>query len=107
MPVTSQFGREIEEDEVLRINLILKMKASRYVAAGKKEWLYPEKHMKRTGWAVLDNDWFLFPNLWKVPFTKAISMGYMDGSSWAADEYGRHPGHPSSKMIRNGVTENG
>jgi hypothetical protein len=89
-----QFGREIEEDEVLRINLILKMKASRYVAAGKKEWLYPEKHMKRTGWAVLDNDWFLFPNLWKVPFTKAISMGYMDGSSWAADEYGRHPGHP-------------
>lgn len=89
-----QFGREIEEDEVLRLNLILKMKATRYIAAGRKDWLYPEKHLKRTGWAVLDDDWFLFPNLWKVPFTKAISMGYRDGSHWAADEYGHHPGHP-------------
>lgn len=36
-----QYGRELDEDEVLRVNLILKLKASRLIAAGQSEWLYP------------------------------------------------------------------
>ena len=31
----------LHEDEVLRVNLILKLKASRLIAAGQSEWLYP------------------------------------------------------------------
>ena len=89
-----QYGRELAEDEVIRINLILKAKATRYIAAGQKQWLYPELSMKQTGWATLDRDWFLLPNLWKVDFHTQILMGRRDGSTWAADEYGRHPGHP-------------
>jgi hypothetical protein len=41
----TQFGRELEEDEVLRINYILKRRATRYIAAAEEEWLYPEKRV--------------------------------------------------------------
>lgn len=89
-----QFGRELEEDEVLRINFILKQRATRYIAATEKEWLYPENKASTTHWSKLDNDWFLFPHLYKIPFSGGISVGYKDGTSWAMDEYGRTPGHP-------------
>ena len=92
-----QFGRELEEDEVLRINYILKRRATRYLAAAEEEWLYSERHASTKEWGKLDDDWFLFPNLWKVPFTSGIMAGRMDGSAWAADEHGRHPGDPRYK----------
>jgi hypothetical protein len=56
-----QYGRELEEDEVLRINYILKKRASRYIAAAEEEWLYPEPRASTTDWPKLDNDWFLAP----------------------------------------------
>jgi hypothetical protein len=86
-----QYGRELEEHEVLRINYILKMRATRYVAAAEKEWLFPERRVSTTDWTKLDEDWFLFPNPWKVSFTTGIMAGFNDGSAWAADEYGYHP----------------
>jgi hypothetical protein len=51
-----QTGRELEEDEVRRINFILKTRATRYIAASKEEWLYPERHVCTTDWAKLDGD---------------------------------------------------
>lgn len=92
---STQFGRELEEDEVLRINFILKKRATRYIAAAEQNWLYPERRVSTTSWAKLDDDWFLFPNLYKVPFTSEIIVGWKDGSSWAMDEYGRHPTNPN------------
>jgi hypothetical protein len=86
-----QFGREIEEDEVLRVNYILKKRAVRYIAAAEEEWLYPERHASTTDWGKLDNDWFLFPHLWKVPFHREIVIGHRDGRASAWDEYGRRP----------------
>jgi len=50
-----QFGRELEEDEVLRINYILKRRATRYVAASNKEWLCPERRVS-VDWTKLDDD---------------------------------------------------
>jgi len=87
-----QFGRELEEDEVLRVNLILKKRAARYVAAAQEEWLYPERRVS-TGWARLDDDWFLFPNLWKIPFTTKTIMGWNDRPPLALDAHGRTPAH--------------
>ncbi len=92
-----QFGRELEEDEVLRVNYILKRRAIRYIAAAEEEWLYPERHVSTTNWAKLDDDWFLLPHLYKVPFHGEIMVGYQDGSVWAMDEYGRNPGNPNFK----------
>ncbi|HMJ60888.1 MAG TPA: hypothetical protein VK493_03955 [Bryobacteraceae bacterium] len=89
-----QFGRELEEEGVLRINHILKSRATKFIAAGDKEWLYPERNLDGAEWAKLDNDWFLLPNLWKVGFTTGIIAGYKDGSSFVMDEYGRNRRHP-------------
>ena len=86
-----QFGRELEEDEVLRINYIMKKRAVRYIAAAKEDWLYPERYVSTTDWGKLDDDWFLFPHLWSVPFHREIVVGYGDGSAAAWDEYGRRP----------------
>jgi hypothetical protein len=94
----TQFGRELEEDEVVRINYILKRRATRYVASAEQEWLYPERHVSTTEWSKLDDDWFLLPHLYKVPFTSEIIVGLEDGSSWAMDEYGRHPGNQVLEM---------
>jgi hypothetical protein len=85
-----QYGRELEEDEVLRINYILKKRATRYIAAAEEEWLYPEDHVSTTEWKLLDDDWFLLRNLWRVTFTTGIIMGN-DTSSFAMDEYGHKP----------------
>jgi hypothetical protein len=89
-----QFGRELEEDEVLRINHILKQRATRYIAAASPDWLYPERHLNGIHWTKLDNDWFLLPHLCEVKFTSQILVGYKDGSAWGMDEYRRNPGHP-------------
>jgi len=89
-----QFGRELEENEVLRINHILKQRATRFIAAADKDALYPEKAVEKSEWSKLDDDWFLLPNLWKVGFRGGMRAGYKDGSRFAMDEYGRNPGHP-------------
>ena len=86
-----QFGRELEEDEVLRINYILKRRATRYIAAANEEWLYPERCVSTTDWKKLDDDWFLLPNLWHVNFTTQIVMGYRKAPPFVMDEYGRKP----------------
>jgi Protein of unknown function (DUF4238) len=90
-----QFGRELEEHEVLRINHILKQRATRYVAAADAEWLYPERHLDGIHWTKLDDDWFLLPHLCKVRFSSMTMVGQVDGSVWGVDEYGRAPDHPS------------
>jgi hypothetical protein len=94
-----QYGRSLEEGEVLRLNYMLKQHANRYIASAKKEDLYPEQHFGRIDWAKLDDDWFLFPNLWKVGFTTGIMLG---GKGWghSIDEYGRDPSHPKFKDPR-------
>jgi hypothetical protein len=93
----NQFGRQLEEDEVVRINYILKRRATRYVAAAEKEWLYPEEHVSQKEWAKLDADWFLLPNLYKIPFSGGIIVGNKDGSKFVMDEYGNQPGDPNYK----------
>jgi len=90
-----QFGRELEEDEVLRINFILKKRAIRHIAAAEEEWLFPERCASTTDWSKLDNDWFLFPHLYKVPFTTGMLAGFNNGTRWAQDEYGRRPNNPT------------
>ena len=86
-----QFGRELEEDEVLRINYILKKRATRYIAAAEEGWLYPERRVSTTDWKLLDGDWFLLPNLWRIGFTTGIMAGGGKSRPFAMDEYGRKP----------------
>jgi len=89
-----QYGRELEEGKVLKINHIIKKRATRFIAAAAEETLYPEKAFANPDWSKLDDDWFLFPNLWKVTFRGGIRAGWGDGSVFVIDEYGRNPGSP-------------
>jgi len=86
-----QTDRELDEDEVLRINYIIKRRATRYLAAANVDWLFPERTLKNQNWSKLDDDWFLWPNPYKVTFSGGMVIGYNDGSSYATDEYGRRP----------------
>jgi len=86
-----QYGRELEEDEVVRVNYILKRRATRYVAAAEEAWLYPERRLSATDWAGLDDDWFLLPHLWRVSFTTGIMAGGGKSRPFACDEYGFKP----------------
>jgi hypothetical protein len=88
-----QFGRELDESEVLRINFVLKKSATKFIASGKEDFLSPERHVD-IHWTKLDDDWFLFPNLCKVKFSAGTMVGYQDGSVFGMDEYGRRPPHP-------------
>lgn len=90
-----QFGRLVSDEEVRKINFILKRAATKYIAAGREEWLYPEAKNHSLGWANADNDWFLMPNPWRVPFGGETIWGYQDGSSWSVDAYGRNRYDPN------------
>jgi hypothetical protein len=86
-----QTERELHEQEVREINFILKSRAYRYVAAGREEWLYPEKHVSKADWARYGHGYLLMPDPRSVTFTREIIMGFKDGTATAFDEYGRRP----------------
>jgi hypothetical protein len=89
-----QTDRQLTSNEVTTINFIMKKRAARYIASAEEDWLYPERRLSTTHWSKLDDDWFLLPNLYKVPFSSGIVAGWDDGSSWASDEYGRKRSDP-------------
>lgn len=83
-----QRGREIEEQEVIAINYVLKSNARRYIAASDQTWLYPEKKLKNRFWPKIGGKYFLMPDPRKVRFTTAILVGYKNGGAWGVNEYG-------------------
>jgi len=79
--------RNLPEEDVLKINLILKKRAKQFIAAGKEEWLYPEMHVQEN-WADL-KDVLLPPKNQISEFSGEIVVGYADGTSHYQDAFGR------------------
>ena len=92
-----QTERELTEKEVITINYILKSRAHRYIAAAKKEWLFPEKSMKRVRWDKIGKSYQLMPDPRSMSFSSEIIIGYDDRRGDAFDEYGRKPWHEDYK----------
>jgi len=67
------------------------MRAYRFVAAARNEWLYPEKRIPSQYWDRLGNGYLLMPDPRSVSFTSGIVIGYDDKRSDAYDAYGRKP----------------
>lgn len=88
-----QTGRHLTEDEVTAINYIIKNRAYRYIAASKKEWLYPENKLKNKHWDSIGNSHLLMPDPRSMTFSSEKIFGYKNGKSDAFDEYGRKPWH--------------
>lgn len=85
-----QTRRELSEQEVRELNYIIKARAYRYIAAGREEWLYPERHVK-TPWRSLGGGYLLMPDPRPLTPGAEIIIGYSDGSTEAMDTFGRAP----------------
>jgi hypothetical protein len=83
--------RELSEQQALSINYILKQRATKYIAAAKKDWLFPENHLKKTDWRSLDS--VFVSNSTKLFGTnRETFIGGKDGKLIATqDEFGRKP----------------
>jgi len=79
--------RKLSDEEVARVNYILKSRARRYIAAGKKEWLFPERHVHCSWEGVRD---VLLPpsdHLWQ--YGGEMYARFEDGSVYYQDKFGR------------------
>lgn len=79
-------GRELCDAEVHAINLVLKSRAKKYVAASNPEWLYPERYCKLS-WADIATTLLPKKDLWR--FGGEIYIGHQDGTSSYRDKFGR------------------
>lgn len=86
-----QVDRFLTEEEVIEINYITKMRASRYIAAAEREWLYPEQRMRNTHWRKLGDGYLLMPEPRHLHGGGEVIIGYGDGTSDAFSPYGHRP----------------
>lgn len=86
-----QTHRSLSEHDVRKINCIIKRRAYRYIAAGREEWLYPERHVKFT-WRAVGDEHLLMPDPRSLHPGAEIIIGYADGATQAMDAFGRLPG---------------
>lgn len=96
-----QRGRELDEEEVIAINYVLKRAARRYVAAANREWLYPERRIGTPPWPKIGGKYFLSPDPRKVDFHTSTLVGFKDGGAWGINEYGhRDLDGPRAQTLR-------
>ena len=86
-----QTRRPLAEEDVLKINCIIKRRAYRYIAAGREEWLYPERHV-RFNWRLVGDEHLLMPDPRSLRPGAEIVVGYSSGATEAMDTFGRRPG---------------
>lgn len=86
-----QTRRPLSEQDVLKINSIIKRRAYHFIAAGREEWLYPERHAKFT-WRSIGDEHLLMPDPRSLHPGAEIVMGYASGATEAMDTFGRRPG---------------
>lgn len=103
---TIQILRYLSEQEVREINFIIKSRAFRYIAAGQKDWLYPERHISKSDWNTYGHGYLLMPDPRAVNYGGELIMGWEDGTATSFDAYGRRPWQSDyDKESKNGNKE--
>jgi len=87
-----QVRRQLDEHEVREVNFVLKRRAYQFIAAGREEWLYPERHVQQH-WRDLGGGHLLMPDPRSLTPGAEYMMGYSDGSTHGMDTFGRLPEH--------------
>ncbi|WP_166258695.1 DUF4238 domain-containing protein [Marinobacter salicampi] len=83
--------RELNEQQVLAINYILKKRAQKFIAAADKDWLFPESYLKRKDWRSLDKV-FISKSVKLLGKGGEIFIGGRNGELLATqDDFGRKP----------------
>lgn len=80
-------SRHLTEDQVEDVNYVIKARARRYIAGGKREWLNPHKVVTKS-WADLRTT-FLPPSNELYRFGGEMFASYNDGHVHYQDEFGR------------------
>lgn len=88
---TIQTDRFLTNDEVLQLNLITKKRAKKYIAAGQKDWLFPEKYVSVDHWKKMGGGYLLMPEPRHENMGGEIVIGYKGGRSDAFGAYGHKP----------------
>lgn len=86
-----QVDRYLSEEEVVEINYITKLRAYRYVAAAKEEWLFPERHLKSPHWRKLGDGYLLMPDPRHIHGGGETYVRYKGGQYDSWSEYGHKP----------------
>jgi len=89
-----QTGRSLTDVEVNEMNYVIKNRAYRYIAAAKKEWLYPEDKIPSQRWEELGQGYLFMPDPRSVTFSSELIIGYDNKRADFFDEYGRKPWQP-------------
>ena len=80
-------SRSLADHEVQRINVVLRSRARRYIAAAEREWLLPEEHVTEE-WATIDS--VLLPPAEELyRFGGEMYWGLNDGTTFFQDAFGR------------------
>ncbi len=90
-----QINRRLSEQEVREINFVIKSRAYDYIAAGKEEWLYPEKFITKSNWNVYGDGLLFMPDPRSFNYGGEVYGGNNSGPTFAVDSYGRKPGDPN------------
>lgn len=80
-------SRSLNDNEVTAINLILKSRSRRYIAAAKEDWLYPEQ-APVSDWSGLKSV-LLPPENELYQYGGEMYVGYKDGRTYYQDAFGR------------------
>jgi hypothetical protein len=94
-------ARKLTDADVVGINFILKSRANRHIAAGKEEWLYPEKLAKPT-WAELKDLLLPKQDLWQ--FGGEMFAKFESGEVYYQDQFGRT--EPQRDFLQKSPPEN-
>lgn len=78
--------RKLSDHEVAQVNFVLKSRALRYIAAGRREWLYPEASVTEP-WAALRDTLLPKDELWH--FGGELYAKFNDGHVHYQDAFGR------------------
>lgn len=98
--------RNISEDDVIKVNRILKLRATRYLASPDPDWLYPEAHCGKVAWPKLGECLMPQTKLWRN--TGSVLVGFKDGTVAMRDAFGRSVDGQTAKAEANylrGVVE--
>ncbi len=81
-------NRILREEDVLAINVVLKSRAKKYIAAGREDLLFPENQIS-IKWDQI-RGLLLPPKDQLLDFGCEIIVGFKDGDTYYQDEYGRN-----------------
>lgn len=93
-----QIDRHLTEQEVREINLIIKSRAHRYIAAGNKEWLYPELYITKSNWNKFGKGYLLMPDPRPLTLGGEMIFGFGNGVTDSFDSYGRKVWDPEYNL---------